>query len=49
VGSLLFWPLDRSPEQRATHDRLQLVETALPWAPVLLATATANEVVLLAG
>lgn len=48
LGVLLFWLLDQSPEQRATRDLLQLLESTLPWASVLLSTDVASEVVLLA-
>lgn len=48
VGLILWWLLDKSPEQRATRDLLQLLENTLPWASVLLATDVASEIVLLA-
>lgn len=48
LGLILWWLLDKSPEQRATTDLLQLLETTLPWASVLLSTDVASDVVLVA-
>lgn len=48
LGLILWWLLDKSPEQRATRDLWQLLENTLPWASVLIGTEVASEVVLLA-